>query len=563
MTGDKGIIEALRAIVGRRYVLTSKRSTRRFRIGYRHGRGDALAVVQPGTLVEQWRVAKVCVAAGKIIVMQAANTGLTGGSTPARGYDRDVVIINAMRISGIRLIDEGRQVICLPGATLHRLEEMLKPIGREPHSVIGSSCIGASVFGGICNNSGGALVRRGPAFTKMALFARIDETGVLHLVNHLGVQLGDDPEVCLERLDGESYDEADISYHSSQCVADHEYEVQVRDIDADSPARFNANPLRLYEASGCAGRLILFAVRLATFPADDKTRVFYIGTNNTEELAGIRSHILKSFKSLPVSGEYLHSDAFNIAETYGKDTFLAIRWFGAERMPLFFTIKRAFEQLAGRLGLFAEGMSDRILQMASRLFPNHLPCRMREFRDLYVHHLMLKMSDDGIGEARRYLSSIFPSGTGAFFECSNDEGERAFLHRFAAAGAAVRYRAVHRREVEDIVALDIALKRNEQRWFETLPPDLAGSIEHELYYGHFFCHVFHQDYILRRGCDPDVFKKALLRRFDERGIEYPAEHNVGHIYKAKLSLTNFYRALDPSNSLNPGIGQTSKRLNWQ
>jgi D-lactate dehydrogenase len=41
-----------------------------------------LAVVQPGTLVEQWRVLQACVEAGVIVIPQAANTGLTGGSTP-------------------------------------------------------------------------------------------------------------------------------------------------------------------------------------------------------------------------------------------------------------------------------------------------------------------------------------------------------------------------------------------------------------------------------------------------------------------------------------------------
>lgn len=38
---------------------------------------------------------------------------------------------------------------------------------------------------------------------------------------------------------------------------------------------------------------------------------------------------------------------------------------------------------------------------------------------------------------------------------------KGFLHRFAAAGAAVRYHAVHADQVEDILALDIALRRNE------------------------------------------------------------------------------------------------------
>ena len=87
------LLNELRAIVGRRHVLTSAASTRRYRTGFRFGTGPALAVVQPGNLVEQWKVLKTCAAANKIIIMQAANTGLTGGSTPdGSDYDREIVI---------------------------------------------------------------------------------------------------------------------------------------------------------------------------------------------------------------------------------------------------------------------------------------------------------------------------------------------------------------------------------------------------------------------------------------------------------------------------------------
>ncbi len=49
----------------------------------------------------------------------------------------------------------------------------------------------------------------------------------------------------------------------------------------------------------------------------------------------------------------------------------------------------------------------------------------------------------------------------------------------------------------------------------------------------------------------------------ERGAKYPAEHNVGHMYEAEECLKQFYRDLDPTNTFNPGIGQTSRLLNWQ
>jgi hypothetical protein len=64
------------------HVLTSSERTRHFRTGFRFGSGPALAVVRPGNLVEQGKVLKACSAANKAIIMQAANTGLTGGSTP-------------------------------------------------------------------------------------------------------------------------------------------------------------------------------------------------------------------------------------------------------------------------------------------------------------------------------------------------------------------------------------------------------------------------------------------------------------------------------------------------
>jgi len=78
---------------------------------------------------------------------------------------------------------------------------------------------------------------------------------------------------------------------------------------------------------------------------------------------------------------------------------------------------------------------------------------------------------------QRRASQIFPSAHSDFFECTAEEGEKAFLHRFGAASAAVRYRAVQSREVEDIVALDLALKRNDQGWFEKSDtPRVAGGL---------------------------------------------------------------------------------------
>ena len=39
--------------------------------------------------------------------------------------------------------------------------------------------------------------------------------------------------------------------------------------------------------------------------------------------------------------------------------------------------------------------------------------------------------------------------------------------------------------MEDILALDIALRRNDRAWLEVLPPGVSKLV-HKLYYGHFF-----------------------------------------------------------------------------
>ena len=548
------LLETLRAIVGRRHLLTKDRSTRRFRQGYRFGSGPVLAVVQPGSLVEQWRVLRACVDAGVIVIAQAANTGLTGGSTPDGAYDRPVVIVSMRRLVGIHLIQEGRQVVCLPGATLNQLEAKLRPLGREPHSVIGSSCIGASVIGGICNNSGGALVRRGPAYTELALYARVDEQGRLQLVNHLGISLGNEPEAMLARLERGAFTPADVDPAEDRAASDLHYAVHVRDVDAATPARFNADAARLFEASGSAGKVMLFAVRLDTFESNAATRVFYIGTNDPAELTRLRRAILGGFGSLPVAGEYMHRDCFDIAARYGKDTYLAIRRLGTDRLPLLFAAKAKLDALP----FVSPGFSDRLMQRVADRLPDHLPPRLRQFRDRFEHHLMLRVADAGVEEARAWLQRNFPSATGDFFECTHAEGEAAFLHRFAAAGAAVRYRAVHPDQVEDIVALDIALPRNCTEWTERLPEAIERPILHKLYYGHFLCHVFHQDYIVAKGTDCAALEHAMLPLLDARGAEYPAEHNVGHLYEAKPALRAHYAMLDPCNVFNPGIGKTPR-----
>ena len=561
-TDTQSLISSLGDVVGQAHLLTDKEKKQPYCKGFRFGSGEALAVVRPATLVEIWRVLTLCVEADVAVIMQAANTGLTGGSTPdGKDYDRPLVIISTMRIDDIQLIDEGKQIVGLAGSTLFGLEEKLAPYGREPHSVIGSSCIGASIVGGICNNSGGALVKRGPAYTEMSLFAQIDESGKLSLVNNLGIHLGESPEEILTNLQQQNYVADDVAFPELR-ASDNEYDERVRDVNSDTPSRFNNDGRRLHEASGCAGKLAVFAVRLDTFPIPDKKQVFYVGSNDAAMFTQIRRDILSTFKNLPDSGEYLHRDCYDVSKKYGKDMFIVISKLGAKFIPKLFAFKRKFDAFTDKLGFLPNKMSDRTMQYLSYLFPGHLPARMEVYRDKYQHHWILEMSNDGVDEARAYLDNFFKTHEGSYVECTEDEADKAILHRFVAGGAIGRYHIMNSKNVGAMMTIDVALRRNDPDWFEELPAEIDEQVDTKLYYGHLFCHVMHQNYVLKKGADAKVLKNKILQTFDARNAEYPAEHNVGHEYFAKDALKSFYRKLDPTNSFNPGIGKTTKLKNW-
>ena len=561
-TSKTELINELKAIVGDSFTLTDNAKMQPYCKGFRFGSGEAMAVVRPSSLLEIWQALQACNAADVAIIMQAANTGLTGGSTPdGNDYDRPIVIINTMRISQIQLIDNAKQIIGFAGSTLFGLEETLAPYGREPHSVIGSSCIGASIVGGVCNNSGGALVQRGPAYTELSLFAQVTEEGELQLVNNLGIDLGTTPEQILTNLEQQKYTNEDVKY-SDKRASDNEYHQRVRDIDADTPSRFNNDGRRLHEASGCAGKLAVFAVRLDTYPIAKKQQVFYVGTNDANVLAAMRRDILSSFNTLPVSGEYLHRDCYDVSKKYGKDSFVIIEKLGAKYMPKMFALKRTVDRIAGNFTFLPSKLSDRMMQYMSYLWPNHLPKKMEAFRDRFEHHWILEMNNDGVDEARAYLAEFFKTHEGDYFECTPEEGDKAILHRFVAGGAIGRYHIMNSGRVGAMMTIDIALRRNEQKWFEELPADIDEQIDKKFYYGHLFCHVMHQNYVLKKDVDAKQLKQQILSSFDARGAEYPAEHNVGHEYAAKAELKGFYKKIDPTNTFNPGIGKTSKLKNW-
>jgi D-lactate dehydrogenase (quinone) len=552
------INELAQALPNTRIIRESHR-IRRFTTGMRFGQGSALAVIEPAALLDFWVALKACISADCIVICQAANTGITGGSTPdGENYDREIVIISTLKLDTCLPLCDAQQALVFAGGTLYRLEEMLDSYDKNPHSVIGSSCIGASVVGGICNNSGGSLVKRGPAYTELALFARLTEQGELELVNHLGIELGETPEEILGNLDAGRFDPQLVQLDGG-LASDPEYIQRVREIEATTPARYNSDKRRLHEASGSAGKLAVFAVRVDTFDKPKAEQVFYMGTNDPEQLNQIRRKLLSECSELPEMGEYMHKSWFDGADRYCKDVYLILRYLGTAFLPKLYQIKATVDRWLERIPGLPNRPADHILHRLAGLWPDHLPARIRAYREAYEHHFIVVGADSAIEEIRQVLHAVtHENDAGDFFECSPKEGKAALLHRLVAGGAPARYSVIHAKETNGMVTFDVALPRNYAHWYDALPQDLLDQLAAPYRGGHFLCHVFHWDFVVKADVDPEAFKARMMRLLDDIGAKYPAEHNVGHLYCAETEHADFYKGLDPANAFNAGVGKMSK-----
>lgn len=189
---------------------------------------------------------------------------------------------------------------------------------------------------------------------------------------------------------------------------------------------------------------------------------------------------------------------------------------------------------------------------------------MLDYRDRFEHHLLLTVSATE-KEATQGLLTAFFAGTGrdgSFFACTASEAQSAMLQRFAAASAVTRYFNLHRDTVSGMITFDVALRRNDTDWLEVLPEEITDQLEVSAYFGHFFCHVLHQNHVAKKGVDTAALKKTMKDLLEKRGAAIPAEHNYGRIYRVPAAMEAHFKKLDPHNIFNAGIGETSPHKNW-
>jgi FAD/FMN-containing dehydrogenase len=152
-------IDALGAVVGGSHVLTSAIDMAPFLLDWRRRyRGQAQAVVLPGSAAEVGRVVAWCAETRTPIVSQGGNTGLVGGATPDNSGL--AIVLSLKRMHRIRAVDTANgTLIAEAGCVLKDVQEAAQAHGQLfPLSLAAEGS--ATIGGNLSTNAGGVQVLR-------------------------------------------------------------------------------------------------------------------------------------------------------------------------------------------------------------------------------------------------------------------------------------------------------------------------------------------------------------------------------------------------------------------
>jgi FAD/FMN-containing dehydrogenase len=150
----------LATIVGPDHVLTDPDRRAGYEVDWTgRFRGEAAAVVRPGTTEEVASVLAWCDAHGLAVVPQGGNTGLVGGAVPAAGAT-GAVVLSLTRLSALSDVDTAAgQVTAGAGTTLAALHQHVAGTGWAFGVDLGARD-SATIGGMIATNAGGIRVLR-------------------------------------------------------------------------------------------------------------------------------------------------------------------------------------------------------------------------------------------------------------------------------------------------------------------------------------------------------------------------------------------------------------------
>ncbi len=155
---DKEFIDELAKVIAPEKVMTSPEVMAGYLVDWiGQFRGDALAVVRPTSTAECVAVMQLCAAREVSVTTQGGNTGLVGGSVPASGAPR-AIVLSTTGLDQINELDAlAGQVTVGAGVTLAKLHAFAQSHGLE-YGVDLAARDSATIGGTVATNAGGIHV---------------------------------------------------------------------------------------------------------------------------------------------------------------------------------------------------------------------------------------------------------------------------------------------------------------------------------------------------------------------------------------------------------------------
>lgn len=202
---------------------------------------------------------------------------------------------------------------------------------------------------------------------------------------------------------------------------------------------------------------------------------------------------------------------------------------------------------------FATTFLDSTIFLFNRFCPRALPEAVHKLTTNYGHHLLVDVGEFGAGESDHFMSLLKEYQSKhciAVHECSEAERPWVSYFRFAAAPA---FRTWCVGNGLEGISVDYALPKAECD-APALPDDIVAL---RMRYSHFGCNVVHEDIAFKPGVDVHEVKMKFKHRVEDMGGKLPAEHGHGIEYHAPEETLQRWRAMDPLNIFNPGVGGLS------
>ncbi|HET6380715.1 MAG TPA: FAD-binding oxidoreductase [candidate division Zixibacteria bacterium] len=178
---DGALLAILRGLVGDAHVLTDAGLRASHETDWtRRWRGEAVAVVRPGSTDEVAAVLRACREAGVAVIPQGGNTGLVGGSVPRTELDRPQLVLALARLRELEPVDAlAAEVTAGAGVILATLQAHARASGYAFGVDLGARD-SATLGGMAATNAGGIQVlRHGPMRRQIVGFEAVLADGTV------------------------------------------------------------------------------------------------------------------------------------------------------------------------------------------------------------------------------------------------------------------------------------------------------------------------------------------------------------------------------------------------